>query len=81
MNPRRYSNPPAHGVRIVDCVLNNPELFEEWKANVKTMADRIINMRALLRQKLEELGTPGKWNHITDQVGHQFFNRPLTTKQ
>jgi len=25
-------------------------------------------MRALLRQKLEELGTPGKWNHITDQV-------------
>jgi aspartate aminotransferase len=51
--------------------LNTPELFEEWKANVKTMADRIINMRALLRQKLEELGTPGKWNHITEQVEYQ----------
>ena len=64
----RYSNPPAHGCRIVDCVLNDPELFAEWKANVKTMAERIINMRALLREKLEALGTPGVWNHITDQV-------------
>jgi len=64
-----YSNPPAHGVRIVDCVLNDPDLFAEWKSNVKTMAERIINMRALLRSKLEALGTPGSWNHITEQIG------------
>lgn len=26
-------------------------------------------MREALRGKLEELGTPGTWNHITDQIG------------
>jgi len=52
-------------------IINNisfAALFEEWKENIKTMADRIIGMRSQLRAKLEELGTPGKWNHITDQV-------------
>jgi aspartate aminotransferase len=33
------------------------------------MADRIIAMRAGLRERLEKLGTPGTWNHITDQIG------------
>lgn len=25
-----YSNPPSHGARIVNYVLNNPELYKEW---------------------------------------------------
>ena len=33
------------------------------------MADRIIAMRTGLRERLEKLGTPGSWNHITDQIG------------
>ena len=53
----------------VDMVLNDEALFAEWKGNIKTMADRIIGMRAGLRERLEKLGTPGKWNHITDQIG------------
>ena len=64
-----YSNPPAHGARIVEKVLNDPALYEEWTLNVKTMAGRIIQMRAQLRDTLEKLGTPGTWNHITDQIG------------
>ena len=64
-----YSNPPAHGARVVEKVLNNERLFAEWKENIKTMAERIIAMRKGLREKLESLGTPGKWNHITDQIG------------
>lgn len=64
-----YSNPPAHGSRIVDTVLNNAALFDEWRDNIKTMANRIIAMRAGLRERLEKLGTPGTWNHITDQIG------------
>ncbi len=32
------------------------------------MADRIISMRTLLRQSLEDLKTPGTWNHVTDQI-------------
>lgn len=33
------------------------------------MADRIQRMRRLLRQNLEDLGSPLPWNHITDQIG------------
>jgi aspartate aminotransferase len=33
------------------------------------MADRIISMRSLLRQNLEQLGSPHNWQHITDQIG------------
>ncbi|KAI1177007.1 pyridoxal phosphate-dependent transferase [Nemania sp. FL0916] len=63
------SNPPLYGARIVSTVLNDAQLYAEWKENLKTMSGRIIEMRKALRAKLEELGTPGTWNHITDQIG------------
>ncbi|KAI8631944.1 PLP-dependent transferase [Xylariaceae sp. FL1651] len=63
------SNPPLYGARIVSTVLNDPKLFAEWEENLRTMSGRIIDMRKALRSKLEELGTPGTWNHITDQIG------------
>jgi len=64
-----YSNPPSHGGRIVDTVMKDPAMYQEWRDCIKTMANRIIAMRAGLRQRLEKLGTPGSWNHITDQIG------------
>ncbi|XP_053213740.1 aspartate aminotransferase, cytoplasmic-like isoform X2 [Panonychus citri] len=64
-----YSNPPAHGVRVVKRVLSDPKLFGEWEQQIKIMANRIIETRKSLREKLEALGTSGKWNHITDQIG------------
>ncbi|KAI0596807.1 pyridoxal phosphate-dependent transferase [Biscogniauxia sp. FL1348] len=63
------SNPPLYGARIASTVLNDPALFSEWEENLRTMSGRIISMRKALRAKLEELGTPGTWNHITDQIG------------
>ncbi|KAJ8916151.1 hypothetical protein NQ315_016290, partial [Exocentrus adspersus] len=39
------------------------------KDNIKTMSFRIIEMRRLLREALERLGTPGDWTHITNQIG------------
>jgi aspartate aminotransferase len=63
------SNPPAYGARIASLCLNDPILFKEWEDNLRTMSGRIIEMRTALRNKLEELKTPGEWNHITDQIG------------
>ncbi|KAL8821241.1 MAG: hypothetical protein Q9191_007350 [Dirinaria sp. TL-2023a] len=75
------SNPPAYGARIASTVLNDPSLFQEWEANLRTMAGRIIDMRRALRAKLEELnGRPGSWTHITDQIG-MFSFTGLTEKQ
>ena len=74
------SNPPAYGARIASLVLNDPELFTEWEANLRTMSGRIIDMRKALRENLEKLGTPGSWKHITEQIG-MFSFTGLTEKQ
>jgi aspartate aminotransferase, mitochondrial len=65
-----YSNPPLHGARIASIILNNPELYAQWEAEVKGMADRIISMREKLYRALtHELKTPGEWGHIKNQIG------------
>ncbi|CAB1344400.1 unnamed protein product [Coregonus sp. 'balchen'] len=75
-----WSNPPSQGARIVAITLNNPDLFIEWKGNVKTMADRVLLMRDQLKAKLIALGTPGTWDHITQQIG-MFSFTGLNPKQ
>jgi len=75
-----YSNPPHHGARIVLTVLTNPELFEEWKQCIMTMSTRIKTVRQMLRDKLVALGTPGTWDHITQQIG-MFSYTGLTPAQ
>jgi len=64
-----YSSPPMHGALILDRVLNNKDHYEQWKKELTQMADRILEVRSLVRKGLEEKGTPGTWNHITDQIG------------
>ncbi|KAI0880164.1 aspartate aminotransferase [Annulohypoxylon maeteangense] len=64
-----YSNPPLHGARIASEILNDPALNEQWLGEVKGMADRIISMRALLKENLEKLGSSHDWSHITSQIG------------
>jgi len=64
-----YSNPPIHGALIAETILTNKELLEEWKLEVRGMADRIISMRTLLIQKLQELNTPIKFDYILNQIG------------
>jgi aspartate aminotransferase, mitochondrial len=64
-----YSNPPIHGARIAAEILTNPTLYKQWLAEVKEMADRIITMRALLKDNLEKLGSKHDWSHITKQIG------------
>jgi aspartate aminotransferase len=65
-----YSNPPVHGARIAAGILNDPELYREWEAEVGVMANRIISMRDRLYDILtEHHKTPGSWEHIKRQIG------------
>jgi aspartate aminotransferase len=64
-----YSNPPIHGARIASEILNDASLNKQWLGEVKDMADRIITMRALLKENLEKLGSKHDWSHITSQIG------------
>jgi len=75
-----YSNPPLHGARIVQKVLESPELTKLWYDEMIEMSSRIKKMRAMLKDTLVRLGTPGNWDHITSQIG-MFSFTGLTPKQ
>ena len=64
-----YSNPPRHGAMIVNTILRDDGLRTQWIEELKTMSDRIREMRYALREELERLKCPGSWKHITDQIG------------
>ncbi|KAJ3401711.1 Aspartate aminotransferase, cytoplasmic [Chytriomyces hyalinus] len=74
------SNAPAFGAKVVDLVLKDHALTEEWKENLKTMASRITSMRAKVLFHLAQLDTPGNWSHITSQIG-MFSYTGLTVAQ
>merc|ERR1712070_101463 len=78
-----YSNPPKHGANIVKTVLSDPDLYQEWRDELLAMSMRIQDMRAALFAELNNLGTPGTWNHITDQIGMFSFTglTPAQCKQ
>lgn len=74
------SNPPAYGAKIVSKILNTPELYAQWEADLITMSGRIGAMRKALVAELERLQTPGSWKHITEQQG-MFSFTGLTAEQ
>jgi len=74
-----YSNPPIHGARIIEKILGTPELYTLWKTECSGMANRIADMRKLLRTTVEA-NHKSKWTHITDQIG-MFAYTGLTAPQ
>lgn len=75
-----YSNPPIHGAHLVREILGSKDLRAEWLLEVKSMADRIIKVRAALKDNLVKHGSSKPWEHITDQIG-MFCFTGMTPKQ
>merc|ERR1719436_1141497 len=49
-----YSSPPIHGALLVKKVLGTPNMLNSWKVELAAMADRILEVRSLLRTGLEK---------------------------
>lgn len=64
-----YSSPPRHGASIASAILNVPKMRYQWLEELVKVTKRITDMRLLLRSKLEDIDTPGTWDHITSQIG------------
>lgn len=64
-----YSNPPIHGARLINVVLEDKELTAEWHRELKVMSGRMADMRQGIFQKLKEQGSTHSWQHILDQIG------------
>ena len=71
-----YGMAPAHGARIVQTVLEEPALYQEWRDCIAIMSRRIKDMRAGLRQRLEAIGTPGNWRWEWPRMKILYINPP-----
>lgn len=77
---RIYSSPPSHGGHVVDIVMNDKQLHEQWIGEVYAMRDRIKAMRIKLKSVLEAK-VPGRdFDYITRQNG-MFSYTGLTPEQ
>jgi aspartate aminotransferase, chloroplastic len=64
-----WSNPPAHGARIVAEVVGDSETFGEWKDEMAEMAGRIADVRKELHGHLTTLCPERNWDFVLRQIG------------
>ena len=77
---RIYSSPPSHGGHVVDIVMNDDALHEQWVGEVYAMRDRIKAMRLKLKSVLEAKIPNRNFDYITRQNG-MFSFTGLTPEQ
>lgn len=77
---RIYSSPPAHGDMVVDIVMNNKDLYNQWVDEVYEMRDRIADMRQKLQDALEAKLPNRDFGYFTKQKG-MFSFTGLTPQQ
>ncbi len=75
-----YSNPPAHGAAIVNCILRDESLRATWEKEVAAMRSRINGTRQQFVNALAAKGVPGDYSFITQQRG-MFSFTGLTKEQ
>ena len=66
---RIYSSPPSHGGHVVDIVMNDEALHEQWVSEVYGMRDRIKAMRLQLKSVLEAKVPGRNFDYLTTQNG------------
>ncbi|MCU4482561.1 amino acid aminotransferase [Acinetobacter ursingii] len=77
---RIYSSPPTTGAWLVDQVLNDAELNQQWQREVQHMRERIIKMRQILRDELSKALPDRDFNYLVEQKG-MFSYTGLTGEQ
>lgn len=78
---RNYSSPPIHGARLVQHVLQSPELTASWETDLANMRERIKDMRARLHEALHaHFGEQRDFGFLLTQRG-MFSYTGLTEQQ
>lgn len=77
---RIYSSPPTTGAWLVDEVLNDAELNQQWQGEVKEMRERIIKMRSILKDELTKALPDRDFSYLVNQKG-MFSYTGLTAEQ
>ena len=69
-----YSNPPAHGALIVNTVLSDAELRNQWVTELSAMRDRINGMRELFVETMHGKTDARDFSFINHQRGMFSFS-------
>lgn len=64
-----YSNPPAHGAKIVERVLTDPAKYAAWVAELDGMRNRVKKMRKVLADEMVAVGAKRDFSFVTRQNG------------
>ncbi|XP_070690574.1 putative aspartate aminotransferase, cytoplasmic 2 [Pempheris klunzingeri] len=64
-----WAQPSVGGAQVVATVLSNQAHLVEWQGEVRHIVERCMLIREILRERLRLLGTPGCWDHLTQQGG------------
>jgi len=64
-----YSNPPKHGACIVETILGDAQLRENWMCELETVRQRIDNMRSLLVDSLQKTLGDDQFGFLKNQNG------------
>jgi aspartate/tyrosine/aromatic aminotransferase len=69
-----YSNPPAHGAKVVATVLSDPQLKAQWIEEVAYMRQHIHELRGQFVSALQALGVAQDFSFIEKQNGMFSFS-------
>lgn len=79
INRLNYSFPPDHGAALVDIVLNDDSLRQEWQDELETMRQAMLNLRQALGDALRIKTNSDRFDFITQHRG--MFSRIGITQQ
>ncbi len=71
---QNYSNPPAHGAKVVAAILKDPILRQEWDSEVEQIRRRIQQMRQLFVETLRKKNVKQDFSFIARQKGMFSFS-------
>lgn len=64
-----YSMPPSHGAALVDIVLNDTSLTQQWQQELTAVRERIASLRELFVQRLKSAGAGDRFDYIQQEKG------------
>lgn len=64
-----YSMPPSYGGALVDIILSDDALNNEWVSEVDEMRNRMKSLRAMLVQNLHDNGASKDFSFVNEQKG------------
>ncbi|GAD94180.1 aspartate aminotransferase [Paecilomyces variotii No. 5] len=76
-----FSSSPAYGSRLVNIILEDPDLRNEWLKELSAMRNRLVDNRKKLYRSLVDMHkTPGSWGALLTTTG-LFCYLPLMKEQ